>query len=254
MHCAYGELDEAARKLDEAVCLGEPLGEPELYLNGLWFLGHLHNWRGEFRTAIEIQNRVTREAQTVHDEINEGLGQWCLGLAHIGRGLYTEARAVLDDGLVKARERKSHYNVGRITNTLGWLHLEFGDFRTALELDRAAAELGRHHRIGNIEISSEINIGGDLVRMGEPAQALAMLEEMVDQVERGLGAHRWRWDMRVSLGVAEALLAVGRGEEALAWIERAASTARSSGSAKYLGSATCSEATSRSSGGARTTP
>ena len=235
VHCAYGELDQGARMFEEAVRLGEPLGAPELYLNGLWFLGHLHNWRGEFRAAIEIQNRVTREAQTIHDEINEGLGQWCLGLAHIGRGLYTEARAVLDDGLVKARERKSHYNIGRITNSLGWLHLEFGNFQPALELDREAAELGRHHRIGNIEVSSRINIGVDLVRMGEPAQALAMLGEMVEQVEKGVGAHRWRWDMRVSLAVAEALLAVGRGEEAPAWIERAASTARSTGSAKYLG-------------------
>jgi tetratricopeptide (TPR) repeat protein len=54
-------------------------------------------------------------------------------------------------------------------------------------------------------------------------------------VEKGLGSHRWRWDMRVSVGIAEALLAVGRGDEALAWIERAASTARTTGSAKYLG-------------------
>lgn len=41
--------------------------------------------------------------------------------------------------------------------------------------------------------------------------------------------------MRVSVVIAEALLGLGRGDEALAWIERAAATARSSGSAKYLG-------------------
>jgi hypothetical protein len=86
-----------------------------------------------------------------------------------------------------------------------------------------------------VEISSLINIGGDLVRMGEPGQALAMLEGMVGQVEKGLGSHRWRWDMRVSVSIAEALLALGRGDEALAWVERAASMARSTGSAKYLG-------------------
>jgi len=235
VHCAYGELDEGIALIDEAVRLGEPLGTPEVYLNGLWYLGQVHNWRGEFRQAIEIQRRVTREAQAIHDEFNEGIGYWSLGLAHIGRGLYTEARAVLDDGLVKARERKSHYNVGRITNSLGWLHQEFGDFRSALELDREAAELGRHHKIGNVEVSSQINIGADLVRRGEPGQALAMLEGMVGQVEKGLGSHRWRWDMRVAVSIAEALLAMGRGDDAPAWIERAASMARSTGSAKYLG-------------------
>jgi class 3 adenylate cyclase/tetratricopeptide (TPR) repeat protein len=235
VHCAYGELDEGARMLAESVRLGEPLGAPDLYLNGLWYLGHVLNWRGEYRQAIQIHRRVAREAQAIHDEFNEGLGQWSLGLAHIGRGLYSEARVVLDDALVKARERKSHYNVGRITNSLGWLHQEFADFRSALELDREAAELGRHHKIGNVEVSSQINIGSDLVRQGEPGQALAMLEGMVGQVEKGLGSHRWRWDMRVAVSIAEALFALGRGDEALAWIERAASMARSTGSAKYLG-------------------
>jgi class 3 adenylate cyclase/tetratricopeptide (TPR) repeat protein len=235
VHCAYGELDEGIRLIEEAVRLGEALGTPDVYLNGLWYLGQVHNWRGEFRRAIEIQRRVTREAETIHDEFNEGIGQWSLGLAHIGRGLYAEARAVLDDGLTKARERKSHYNVGRITNSLGWLHQEFGDFQRALELDREAAELGRRHRIGNVEVSSQLNLGGDLVRLGKPGEALGLLEGIVGDVEKGRGSHRWRWDMRVSVGIAEALLALGRGDEALAWIERAASTARSSGSAKYLG-------------------
>ena len=235
VHCAYGELDEGARMFQEAVRLGEPLGAPDLYLNGLWFLGHVHNWRGEFRVAIQIQNRVMGEAQAVHDEYDEGLGQWSLGLAHIGRGLYTEARAVLDDGLVKARERKSHFNVGRITNSLGWLHQELGDFQSALELDREAAELGRQHKIGNVELSSRINIGSDIVRRGEPEAALTLFEGMIGDVEKGLGAHRWRWDMRLSVGVAEAMVAMGRGDEALTWVERAASTARSTGSAKYLG-------------------
>ena len=53
--------------------------------------------------------------------------------------------------------------------------------------------------------------------------------------EQGLGSHRWRWDIRVSVGIAEALLALGRGDEALAWIDRTLSTARPTRSAKYLG-------------------
>jgi tetratricopeptide (TPR) repeat protein len=178
---------------------------------------------------------VTREAKAIHDEFYEGIGQWSLGLAHIGRGLYAEARAALDDGLIKARERKSHYNVGRITNSLGRLHQEFGDFQRALDLDREAAELGWRHRIGNVKVSSQLNLGGDLARLGKSGEALTLLAGIVGAVEKGHGSHRWRWDMRVSAGIAEALLALARGDEALPWIERAASTARSTGSAKYPG-------------------
>ena len=235
VHSSYGELDQAVPLIEESVRLGERLGSPELYLVGLFFLGHFHNWQGDYHRAIEIQSRVTREAQSIHDEFNEGLGLWCLGLAHIGCGLYAEARAVLDDALVKARERKSHFNVGRITNTLGWLHQELGDFRRALELNREAAALGRHHQIGNIEISAQLDIGCALVRGGEPGPALSVFEEMIGRVEKGLGSHRWRWDIRVSVGIAEALMALGRGTEALKWIDRAVSTARPTGSAKYLG-------------------
>jgi len=235
VHSSYGEMDQGVRVTEESVRLGEPLGAPDLYLHGLFMLGLFHNWRSEFNLAVEVQRRVTREAEAIHDEFNEGLGQWCLGLAHIGCGLYAEARAVLDDALAKSKERKSHYNIGRITNSLGWLHQELGDFRSALEFNREAAGLGQHHQIGNIEVSAQLDIGGALVRQGEPSPALAILEGMVGQVERGLGSHRWRWDMRVSVGVAEALLALGRGDEALAWIDRAMATARSTSSAKYLG-------------------
>jgi len=235
VHSSYGELDQAVPLIEESVRLGEPLGSPELYLVGLFFLGHFSNWQGDYRRAIEIQRRVAREAQTVHDEFNEGLGLWCLGLAHIGCGLYPEARAVLDDALVKSRERKSHFNVGRITNSLGWLHQELGDFRGALEFNREAAALGRHHQIGNIEVSAQLDIGRSFVQSGEPGPALAIFEEIIGRVEKGLGSHRWRWDIRVSVGIAESLLTLGRGDEALKWIERAMSTAVPTRSAKYLG-------------------
>jgi class 3 adenylate cyclase/tetratricopeptide (TPR) repeat protein len=235
VHCAYGELDAGLALFEESVRVGEPLGNSDAYLSALWYTGQVQNWRGEFGQAIETQRRVAREAQASHDDFNEGISQWSVALAQIGRGFYTEARAALDDGLVKARERKAYYNVGRITNTLGWLHQEFGDFRRARELDREAVELGRTHRIGNIEVSAKLNVGTDLVRLGDPGEGLRFLEGMVAEVEKGLGAHRWRWDMRLSVVVAEALVALGRGEDALAWIERGASTARSSGSAKYLG-------------------
>jgi class 3 adenylate cyclase/tetratricopeptide (TPR) repeat protein len=233
VHCAYGELDEGIQLMSESVRVGEPLGSPEVYLSGLWFMGHVHNWRGEFRQGIAISSRVMREALSIHDDFNEGVAQWSLALANIGRGLYTEARAVLDDGLVKARERKAFYNVGRITNTLGWLHQELGDFERARELDREGIELGQRHRIGNIEVSSQLNLGTDLVRSGEPGEGLRFLEGIVGAVEKGAGAHRWRWDMRMSVLIAEALIALRRGDEALSWIERAARTARSTGSAKY---------------------
>ncbi len=231
---AYGEIDEATRLFEEGVRLGEGLGVPEPYLHGRVMLGAVAHWRGEFRRCIDLSRQAAEEARAIHDDFEEGLALAFICLAHVGVGEYAEGLTVIDDALVKAQERKSHFNIGRLTNSLGWLHQELGDFRGALELDREAADLGRRHRLGNVEISSLINLGYDRLCVGEAGQALALLEETVGRVEKGFGAHRWRWDMHVSAAIAEALLALGRIDEALPWIDRASSTARSTGSAKYL--------------------
>jgi tetratricopeptide (TPR) repeat protein len=88
---------------------------------------------------------------------------------------------------------------------------------------------------GFSEISALLDIGYGLTQGGETGPALSLLEETIGRVEKGLGNHRWRWDIRVSVGIAEALVALGRGDEAPEWIDRAVATARSTRSAKYLG-------------------
>ena len=152
---------------------------------------------------------MTREAQAIHDEFNEGLAQWCLGLAHIGRGLYTEARGVLNEALVTAREREEplqrrpdHEQPGLAPSGVRGLPQARWSW-TERRPSWAATT-----RAATWRLAAQINIGGDLVRLGEPGQALALLEGMVGRRwRRGsvLGG-RWRWDMRVSVAIAEALL------------------------------------------------
>ncbi|HTO11320.1 MAG TPA: tetratricopeptide repeat protein, partial [Candidatus Binatia bacterium] len=232
---ARGDLDASTRLLEEAMQIGRSLGAPELYIHGLWLLGGVANWRGDFRRALDVSSQAMVEARAIHDDYTESFALAFMCIAHVAVGEYAEGRAVIADALAKARERKNNSNIGRLTNSLGWLHQQLGDFRAALEYDREAAELGRQHKLGNVEISSLINLGLDHLGLGEPARALTLLEETVGRAEKGHGAHRWRWDMRLSVPIAEALLTLGRSAEALRWIERGAATARSTGSAKYLG-------------------
>ena len=49
-------------------------------------------------------------------------------MSQIGLGEYREAIATIDEGLAKSRERNNSFIVGRLTNTLGWLYQELGDF------------------------------------------------------------------------------------------------------------------------------
>jgi tetratricopeptide (TPR) repeat protein len=127
---------------------------------------------------------------------------------------------------------------GRLTNSLGWLYQELGDFRRATEYNREAVDLGRQARNANVEVSSLINLGLDEMSLGDPRRALTLLEETQERVERfAFGAHRWRWSNHLSVYLAEALLLTGEPARALEQAEKALVQARTTRSVKYLAKA-----------------
>jgi hypothetical protein len=100
----------------------------------------------------------------------------------IGLGRYREALDLIAATPEKATERGNQFLVGRVTNTLGWLWQEFGDFERARELDRESADLGRRIKNGNLEISALINAGFDDLNLDAPDRALPLF-----------GSSRRRW-------------------------------------------------------------
>jgi tetratricopeptide (TPR) repeat protein len=139
---------------------------------------------------------------------------------------------------VKSRERTNSFIIGRLTNTLGWLYQELGDFRRAVEYDREAAEMGRQAKNANVEVSSLINLSLDHLALGEPRKALALMEDTRERVEKyAFGAHRWRWSNHLSLYLCEALMALDERDRAMEQADKALRQARSTGSMKYEGRA-----------------
>lgn len=123
----------------------------------------------------------------------------------------------------------------RMTNTVGWLRQEFGDFAGALELDRESADLGHRIKNGNVEISALINIGFDELALRGPQPALELFEQTVERARTAFGAHRWRWSIHLSFGLATALMALDRDGDALAAVERGLAEAETTSSRKYVG-------------------
>ena len=129
---------------------------------------------------------------------------------------------MINEGLAKARDRETVWVVGRLTNSLGWLYQELGDFRRATELNRESQELGHRIKNQNVEVSAVINVAYDHFHLGETDKALAVLEDSLVRVEKSaFGAHRWRWAMHLATYLAEALLALGRPEQALVQADKA---------------------------------
>jgi class 3 adenylate cyclase/tetratricopeptide (TPR) repeat protein len=238
VHQVEGDLVGGDEKLQESLRISEARGFKDAIAQNLTWLGAHAQWRGEFHKAIPLCRRAEETAQENHDGFSEliALAFRCLSL--IGLGEYGQGLAVINEGLTKARDRESTWVIGRLTNSLGWLYQELGDFRRATELNRESQELGHRIKNQNVEVSAVINVAYDHFHLGESDKALAVLEESLVRVEKSaFGAHRWRWAMHLATYLSEALLALGRPEQALVQADRALDGARATGSLKYVGKA-----------------
>ncbi len=229
-----GDLDASARHLEEAVRLAEGKDFKETVGQSLVMLGATSAWRGDFRKALDALQRGEIIARDAHDTFHENLCFAFRCIAHGALGQFDEALIVIQDGLARARERNLFFNIGRLTNSLGWLHQEVGDFARATEYDREGMDLGQRHKIPNVEISSLINLGNDHVALGEPGTALALLEETRGRIAKAFGVHRWRWAMRAAVPLGAALIAVGETGKALEDIDSGLDLARRTRCLKYL--------------------
>jgi class 3 adenylate cyclase/tetratricopeptide (TPR) repeat protein len=231
---ADGDPAEGDRLFEESLGIARAAGFADTVAVNLTWLGAHANWRGEFARAIDTSREAAAAAREISDGLSDMIAGAFLCLSQIGLGHYVEALATIDEGLAKARDRNNSFIMGRLTNSLGWLYQEVGDFRRATEYNREAAEIGRGAKNANVEVSSLINLSLDELYLGDPRRALALMEETRERVEKfAFGAHRWRWSLHLSAYLSEALIASGDPARALEHADKALRQARSTGSMKY---------------------
>ncbi|MBI1733696.1 MAG: AAA family ATPase [Candidatus Rokubacteria bacterium] len=230
-----GNLVDGDEKLVESLAISEAREFRDSVAQNLVWLGAHANWRGEFARAVDMTRRAEEVAKEIHDGFQELFALAFRSLALVTHGEYAEGLAVIAEGLAKARERNNPFILGRLVNTRGWFHQEFGDFRGALEYDRESADHGRRIKNPNVEISALINLAFDQMHLGQLDQALPLLEDTQTRVDKfAFGAHRWRWGIHVAAYLAEALLARGEPEQALVQADQGLVRARATGSLKYV--------------------
>jgi class 3 adenylate cyclase/tetratricopeptide (TPR) repeat protein len=230
-----GNLSEADRKLEEAaqICRREE-DRHSLVQNLLWLGAHAY-WQGDIPRAIPLCRESLAVSREIHDGLSELFNLAFLCLEYESLGNYGQAFTVLCEGMAKAKERENKFILGRLTNTLGSFHRELGDLSRAVEYDQESVELGRMHRISNVEISALINLGFDHCALGQHERALSYLAPTLDRVQReAFGAHRWRWKTKLPIGLAQLSCLTGEYERALRYVEEGLKEAQATSSQKYL--------------------
>ena len=231
----HGDLPEADRKFEVALQISRQEGHKDSLVLLLFALSRQANWQGDFQRAIEFGQEGVSISRDLHDGNHELTNGFFLSLACWGAGRYAQAFTVIDEGLAKAKDRQNMLNVIRLTNTLGWFHREFGDVHRALEYDHESVDMGRAYHLPDPEISALINLGLDYLALGQYERALTYLEPTLERVEKeAFGVHRWRWKIRLFIGLADLFYTTGDYDQALPYVEQGVQEAQVTSSQKYL--------------------
>jgi DNA-binding SARP family transcriptional activator len=229
------KIADAGHKLEEALSVSRKTGDKETLVQTLSFLCLQSYLQGNSQSTVDFAQEGVAVARNVQDDFNELRIQAFLCLGYWSAGSYAQAYDLAQEAMAQAKERGNKFVEGRLLNTLGWFHHEFGDFSGALAYDQRSAELGRTAHINNVEISASINIAYDYLALGQLSQAQAAFESMLERVQReGFGAHKWRWQMKLYMGLAEHALEAGAHAQALRYVEEALREALATSSQKYV--------------------
>ena len=235
MHQTRGNLHEANRRMEESLQISRREGYRDALAQNLLWLNCQAYWQARFPHAVELGQQSIAISREVYDGYSELMNLAFFCLEYGSWGDYAQAFTTLHEGMTKAKERGNIYFLGRLTNSRGWLHSELGDVARALEYDHESMEIGRSHGIPNVEISALVNLGLNYLALDQLDRARSYLEPTLERVEReALGSHRWRWKIRLLLGLAELSYTTGAYDQALRYVEAGLHEAQATSSQKYI--------------------
>jgi tetratricopeptide (TPR) repeat protein len=235
VHEVRGNLQEAERHFEASLQISQQEGATAPLGFTLTNLSAIAYWRGDFHRAIALGHQGETASRETNDGFHELYSLAFVCLARWSVGHYAQALRALREGMTKATERENLFIRGRLTNTLGWFHSEFGNAARAVEYDHESTELGRAAGISNVEVSALINVGLDYLALGQYVRAKSYLVPTLERVAReAFGAHRWRWTIRLLIGLAELSYTTGECEHALRAVDEGLQEARRTFSQKYL--------------------
>jgi class 3 adenylate cyclase/tetratricopeptide (TPR) repeat protein len=230
-----GNMEEAERHVAESLQISRREGYKDALVPTLQSLSSLAYWRGHWQSAIHCAQEGVTVARDVHDGFHELRCLANLSLAQWSRGDYPQAFRVTHEVLIKAREWHNMFALSRMQNHLGWFYRELGAVSRAIELDQESTDLGRTHGISNVEISALINLGLDYLTLGQHGRAESSLASTLDRVVRAaVGTHRWRWQIRLLIGLAELSYRTGDYEQAFHYVDEGLQEAQRTSSQKYV--------------------
>jgi tetratricopeptide (TPR) repeat protein len=228
-------LEAADWHLAASLPLSRQAEDKDTLVTTLWTSSIQAYWQGKFPPAIHFAQESVRIARDIHDGFQELYSLVFFCLAQWSGGDYPQAFRVTHEVLTKANARQSLFFLSRAKNQLWWFHRELGAMTRAAELGHESRELGHTHGIAVVEISALVNLGLDYLALAQPVQAWPYLAPTLDRVVReATGLHRWRWKIRLYIGLAELFYTTGDYDRAFRSVDEGLKEAQRTSAQKYV--------------------
>ncbi len=204
-----GQLDQATAHFEHVLKDAELLGEAGTLLDALRLKSYQSIWIGQYHDAQVYAQRARQLAQKSADSLVIVGAYQNLSYAQIEAGEYRAAYQNIC-AMLEAIERSGahHHQKPRLLNLLGYLFLELGDAKTALEWDQKALAASRDTQLHVFEMRrySLLNQATDYVHLGKISAALEAIARF-ESIKVGAEFAHFRYFNRYQLVMCEVLLA-----------------------------------------------
>jgi len=231
---------------ENALAIAEKSGQIETIFRGRLALSILERWNGNPKKSLQYSEGLPEILQSIFNLHTASSISYTRAWSLIDTGEYNEAIVSSYHWLDLAEQNDLYLALGRIYNTLGWVHSEIYSMDKALDFNKKALqnakELGKMSAISlspfEMRAMTEVNIMENRYELGDVDGAwdqITQFEEVSDHLNYDL--HRVRWSTRMKDLKGTILFDRGDLDGAESLANQCIKTAKNKGIKKYIGKA-----------------
>jgi class 3 adenylate cyclase/tetratricopeptide (TPR) repeat protein len=241
VHALSGNLETAEADLDPSLAIARATGDAGRQGLVLHLLGLLRTWQGQYREGLALSEQGVAMARRHRLVIPLIRCLWTQGVAWNDLGQYDAAHAAFSEALTLSEQIGDDALVPRLLNTLGWLHIDCGDFDPGIELsERSYAVTARSSRAGHATGAERRafirnNEADAFLAMGDLPRAADALDETFHVVRHPPPSRwmTWRYTTHCYATMGQLALARGDLDQARRFADQSLETAVPTRSRKY---------------------
>ena len=236
LHLVLGRTDEARKSFAVVEELSRETGDSFHVSFALGMTALIDRWDGHYIAADRRSSHGAQVARAGSAPLGLITNTWAGALSATEQGEYDKALELYGESTALAQKIGEEWFYLRNLNSLGWLYLEVGDVKSALDFNQRAAEASRKRGDPEIIANAELNLADTLLSLGDRSTADELLDGVYRLVKNPSTSDwmKWRYSQHLFASLGESWLARGDPAKAVEFADQCLLLANRYNSPKYV--------------------